>query len=231
MAGILLVDDSAFMRAVIRTIIINHGFAVAGEAKNGKDGFEKYKQLKPDAVIMDVTMDEMSGLTALKLILGYDPNAVVIMLSSIAGQQWLFEKSVSLGAKAVLAKPVNPDQLNDVLAQYIHDQNLKKSLQYSRMQNTEPPKPLVKNLNLTEADEKDSAIIEDTSYLKSQLITIITACEKHNKEAVYTAIILLKTKQWKKSTLAIFEEIHDILFLHGNFDETAARAKSLLETI
>jgi len=106
MKTVLIVDDSAFMRRLIKRIVINNGFDVVGEANNGKLGVEKYKELKPDFVTMDLVMDEMDGLEALKLIIAADPNANVIMVSSM-GQDVIVRDAIVIGAKNFLLKPLD----------------------------------------------------------------------------------------------------------------------------
>ena len=77
--GILLVDDAAFMRMMLKDILVKNGYEVLGEAENGLKAIEKYKELNPDLVIMDITMPEMDGIDALKEIKKINANATVIM--------------------------------------------------------------------------------------------------------------------------------------------------------
>lgn len=70
MPKVLIVDDAAFMRMAIRTVLEKNGFDVAGEAENGRIAVEKYRELMPDIVTMDITMPEMTGTEALKAIIG-----------------------------------------------------------------------------------------------------------------------------------------------------------------
>lgn len=93
------------MRLSIKKILIDDGYEVIGEAENGRIATEKYKELSPDIVTLDITMEEMSGLEALKEITEYDPNAVVLMVSAMGGQEWIIEEATSLGAKGFLTKP------------------------------------------------------------------------------------------------------------------------------
>jgi CheY-like chemotaxis protein len=118
MSGILIVDDSSFMRSVIRSIVTQAGYKVVGEAENGLIGSQMYKELKPDAVTLDISMDEMDGLGALKEIITFDPKAVVILISAIAGQRWILEEAKSRGVKSVLLKPVDPNMLIATLKQF-----------------------------------------------------------------------------------------------------------------
>src|SRR5690625_7865667 len=84
--SVLVVDDAAFMRMMIKDILEKNGFQVVGEAENGAIAVEKYKELSPDLVTMDITMPEKDGITALKEIKQFDSDAIVIMCSAM-GQQ------------------------------------------------------------------------------------------------------------------------------------------------
>jgi two-component system chemotaxis response regulator CheY len=128
MAKVLIVDDSPFMRASIRNILTEHGYAVAGEAGNGAEAVQMYKELKPNAVTLDLSMndcartekptDNLDGIRALKEIMAHDPEAVVILISSIAGQKWLVDETKEVGAKAILPKPIVPKNLMLMLNQF-----------------------------------------------------------------------------------------------------------------
>ncbi len=110
MARILIVDDAAFMRVSIRNILLKNGFEVAGEAENGAIAVQKYAELQPDAVTMDITMPEMTGLDALKEIRKLDPNAKVIMVSAL-GQEAMVRDAVMAGAKGFIVKPYKEDTI------------------------------------------------------------------------------------------------------------------------
>ena len=114
MKTVLIVDDSSLMRRIIRHIVIKNGYDVIGEATNGRLGFEKYKELHPDVVTMDLVMDEMNGLDALKLIMKDDPHANVIMVSSM-GQDVVVRDAIVTGAKNFLLKPFDEKQVVDAL--------------------------------------------------------------------------------------------------------------------
>jgi two-component system chemotaxis response regulator CheY len=107
---ILIVDDAGFMRRMLINIISQGGFEVVGEADNGLTAVEMYKQLKPDAVTMDITMPQMDGLNALKEILAFDSNAKVIMCSAM-GQQFMVVEAIKLGAVDFIEKPFQTDQV------------------------------------------------------------------------------------------------------------------------
>ena len=110
MARILIVDDAAFMRVSIRNILLKNGFEVAGEAENGAIAVQKYAELQPDAVTMDITMPEMTGLDALKEIRKLDPNAKVIMVSAL-GHEAMVRDAVMAGAKGFIVKPYKEDTI------------------------------------------------------------------------------------------------------------------------
>ena len=114
MKTVLIVDDSALMRRLLRRIVIKNGYDVVGEATNGKLGFEKFKELKPDIVTMDLVMDEMNGLDALKLIIEDDPDANVIMVSSM-GQEVVVRDAIVTGAKNFLLKPFDEKQVIEAI--------------------------------------------------------------------------------------------------------------------
>ena len=89
--NILIVDDAAFMRMMIKDILSKNGYTVAAEAENGKVAVDKYNEAKPDLVLMDITMPEMDGIQALKAIKANDPNAQVIMCSAMGQQAMVIE--------------------------------------------------------------------------------------------------------------------------------------------
>ncbi|NLW57121.1 MAG: response regulator [Firmicutes bacterium] len=107
---VLVVDDAAFMRMMIKDILKKGGFEVVGEAENGLKSIEKYKELKPDLVTMDITMPEMDGITAVKEIKKIDENALIIMCSAM-GQQAMVIDAIQAGAKDFVVKPFQPDRV------------------------------------------------------------------------------------------------------------------------
>ena len=107
---ILLVDDAAFMRMMIKDILIKNGFAVCGEGQDGVEAIEKFKALMPDLVIMDITMPNMDGLTALKAIKKDYPQAKIVMCSAM-GQESMVIEAVKLGALDFIVKPFKPERL------------------------------------------------------------------------------------------------------------------------
>jgi two-component system chemotaxis response regulator CheY len=111
---ILIVDDAAFMRMMIRDILTKNGYDVCGEANDGVQAIEKYKELKPDLITMDITMPEMDGIVALKEIKKVDPNAKVIMCSAM-GQQAMVIDAIQAGAKDFIVKPFQPDRVIEAI--------------------------------------------------------------------------------------------------------------------
>jgi len=107
---ILVVDDAAFMRMMIKDILIKNGFEVVGEASDGAQAFERYQELHPDLVTLDITMPEVDGIEALKKIRSVDPNARVIMCSAM-GQQAMVIDAIQAGAKDFIVKPFQADRV------------------------------------------------------------------------------------------------------------------------
>ena len=116
--NILVCDDAAFMRMMIKEILTKNGYNVAGEAENGLKAVEKYNELKPDLVLMDITMPEMDGIQALKKIKETDPAATVIMCSAM-GQQAMVIESIQAGAKDFIVKPFQADRVLDAVKKIV----------------------------------------------------------------------------------------------------------------
>ena len=108
--NILICDDAAFMRMMIKDILTKNGYNVVGEAENGLKAVEKYSETKPDLVLMDITMPEMDGIQALKKIKELDSGATVIMCSAM-GQQAMVIESIQAGAKDFIVKPFQADRV------------------------------------------------------------------------------------------------------------------------
>ena len=108
--NVLIVDDAAFMRMMIKDILTKNGYTIAAEAENGRVAVEKYNEVKPDLVLMDITMPEMDGIQALKGIKTIDPNATVIMCSAM-GQQAMVIEAIQSGAKDFIVKPFQAERV------------------------------------------------------------------------------------------------------------------------
>ncbi|MBQ3104606.1 MAG: response regulator [Lachnospiraceae bacterium] len=116
--NILICDDAAFMRMMIKDILTKNGYNVAGEAENGAKAVEKFNELKPDLVLMDITMPEMDGIAALKAIKAGDPGSNVIMCSAM-GQQAMVIEAIQSGAKDFIVKPFQPDRVLEAVKKVI----------------------------------------------------------------------------------------------------------------
>ncbi len=115
MKRVLIVDDAAFMRISIRNIISKNGYEIAGEAGNGAEAVQKYTELRPDIVTMDITMPEVNGLEALKQIRAIEPAAVVVMVSAL-GQESMVRDAVMAGAKGFVVKPFKEETIMAALS-------------------------------------------------------------------------------------------------------------------
>ncbi|MFC4023140.1 response regulator [Oceanobacillus longus] len=111
---ILIVDDAAFMRMMIKDILTKNGFEVVGEAQDGAQAIEKYNELTPDLVTMDITMPEMDGITSLKEIKKINPEAKIIMCSAM-GQQAMVIDAIQAGAKDFIVKPFQGDRVIEAI--------------------------------------------------------------------------------------------------------------------
>ncbi|KGI45504.1 response regulator [Clostridium tetani] len=118
MSKVLIVDDAAFMRMMIKDILEKNGFEVVGEASNGVKAVELYKTEKPDVVTMDITMPDMDGIEAVKEIKSIDPDAKVIMCSAM-GQQTMVVDAIKAGAKDFIVKPFQPDRVLEAIKKVI----------------------------------------------------------------------------------------------------------------
>ena len=116
--NILICDDAAFMRIMNKDILTKNGYTVVGEAENGAKAVEKYAELKPDLVLMDITMPEMDGIQALKKIKEADPSATVIMCSAM-GQQAMVIESIQSGAKDFIVKPFQADRVLEAVRKVV----------------------------------------------------------------------------------------------------------------
>lgn len=108
--GILIVDDASFMRMMIKDILTKNGFEVVGEAENGVKAVDKYKELTPELVVMDITMPEMDGIQAVKEIKKINSEARIVMCSAM-GQQAMVIEAIQAGAKDFIVKPFQADRV------------------------------------------------------------------------------------------------------------------------
>lgn len=111
---VLVTDDTAFMRMSLRNVLEKNGYQVVGEAADGEEAVAKYKELRPDVVTMDITMPKKDGITAIREILSFDPNAKVIVCSAM-GQKPMVIEALTAGAKDFLVKPFQPERVIEAL--------------------------------------------------------------------------------------------------------------------
>ena len=116
--NIIICDDAAFMRMMIKDILTKNGYNVVGEAENGVKAIEMYTETKPDLVLMDITMPEMDGIGALKGIRAKDPNAQVIMCSAM-GQQAMVIEAIQSGAKDFIVKPFQAERVIEAVKKVV----------------------------------------------------------------------------------------------------------------
>jgi two-component system chemotaxis response regulator CheY len=114
MKRVMIVDDAAFMRISIRNILTKNGYEVCCEAENGAVALQKYKEMLPDIITMDITMPEMDGLTSIREILSFNPGANIIMVSAM-GQESMVREAIMLGAKGFIVKPFKEDVILSAL--------------------------------------------------------------------------------------------------------------------
>lgn len=118
MAKILIVDDAAFMRMMIKDILTKNGYEVVAEAVNGVEAVELYKSHQPDLVTMDITMPEMDGIEAVKQIKAVNPAAKVIMCSAM-GQQSMVMDAIKAGANDFIVKPFQADRVLEAVKKIV----------------------------------------------------------------------------------------------------------------
>jgi two-component system, chemotaxis family, chemotaxis protein CheY len=109
-ATILIADDLSFIRMIQKEILSERGYTVVGEASDGRQAVEKYQALRPDLVVLDITMPNMNGLDAMRKIFELDPQARIIMCSAL-GQQNLIMEAIRAGVKDFIVKPFKPERI------------------------------------------------------------------------------------------------------------------------
>jgi two-component system, chemotaxis family, chemotaxis protein CheY len=114
MSRVLIVDDSVLMRRLLKEILASDGWEVVGEAADATEAVEKFRQLRPDAVTLDIVMPGHDGLHAMKNILAIDPNAKVVIVSMLSRTR-LIAEAIRAGAQDFITKPFMPEQLQETL--------------------------------------------------------------------------------------------------------------------
>ncbi|SDF47934.1 two-component system, chemotaxis family, response regulator CheY [Sporolituus thermophilus DSM 23256] len=114
LAKILICDDSAFMRMMLKKVLVDHGHEVIGEASDGRQAVQMYRQYRPDLTTMDITMPKMDGIEAVRLIHEEDPLARIIMVTAV-GQRSIITEALKAGASDFIVKPFVPSQVVETI--------------------------------------------------------------------------------------------------------------------
>ncbi len=120
MSKVLVVDDAIFMRQALKLILEKNGFTVVGEAENGRIAIQKYKELTPDLVTMDITMPEVDGIEAVKAIKEINPGSKIVMISAL-GQESHIREAIMVGASGFIVKPFKEESIIKALGKYKSD--------------------------------------------------------------------------------------------------------------
>lgn len=119
----MLVDDSNLIRTILKGLLLQEGWEVVGEAENGREALDLYGSLKPDLVILDITMPEMDGLTALVELLKLDKDAKVVMCSAVGDKGTVFQ-AIRSGAKDFIIKPFDNERIVPTLQNVMKNRDL-----------------------------------------------------------------------------------------------------------
>jgi len=122
-ARVLVVDDAAFMRRMLGDILVRHGLEIAGEAADGESAIALYNKVRPDLVLMDITMPGMNGIEAVRRIIATDPEARIVMCSAL-GQQTLVLESLEAGARDFIVKPFHPAKVMETVNKALAESRL-----------------------------------------------------------------------------------------------------------
>ena len=186
---VLIVDDSDFMRMMLKDILTKNGYHVIGEAANGQTGIDMCLELKPDIVIMDITMPEKNGVEATQIIKIKEPATKIVMLSAM-GQLSMLLDSLSAGASDFIVKPFQADYLLDIIS---------KTLEAKSLYNLQYINTLIKIRQFTQSI---SINYENPELYEQQLAETFNICEKDasiNKEDLNNAFDILKNEQFKQA--------------------------------
>jgi two-component system, chemotaxis family, chemotaxis protein CheY len=118
MARVLVVDDAAFMRKVLSDTLSKGGHEIVGEASNGTEAIDRFRELRPELTTLDITMPGKDGLTALREILSFDPSARIVMCSAL-GQESKVLEAIRAGATDFVVKPFQPERVLDAVAKAV----------------------------------------------------------------------------------------------------------------
>lgn len=119
---VLITDDSVFVRTMLKKILVANGYEVVGEAKNGKEAVNMYKELSPDIVTMDITMPDMDGVHVVKEIIEIDPVATIVMCSAENNRTEIFH-AIKAGAKEFIMKPFEEEDVINIFQKVMFKAN------------------------------------------------------------------------------------------------------------
>lgn len=122
MKKVLIVDDASVVRLMMKKILNQGDFTVVGEAANGREALEKYKELRPDVVTMDMVMPEADGIQATKDITAFDTNAKVVIVSGIDQKEMLMQ-AIKAGASSYIVKPFEYERVISTLNEILENKN------------------------------------------------------------------------------------------------------------
>ena len=118
MAKVLVVDDAAFMCLTIKQMLERNGHTMIGQASTGVEAIQKFTELRPELILMDITMPEMNGVEALERIKEIDPNAKIIICSAMAQKDYI-ARSIELGVEDFIVKPFQPDRVLEAVKKVV----------------------------------------------------------------------------------------------------------------
>jgi two-component system chemotaxis response regulator CheY len=121
MNRILIVDDSFYMRTMLKNMLTDAGYEVVGEAPNGQTALELAKETKPDLITLDVILPDNTGLDVLKGIRADQPDMKVIIVSAV-GQEVIVNEAMEYGAKAYIVKPFSEEKVLEVVSQVLAEE-------------------------------------------------------------------------------------------------------------
>ncbi|HEX7057473.1 MAG TPA: response regulator [Bacilli bacterium] len=173
---VLVVDDTKFMRAMLKDILVQFGYEVIGEAENGKQGVQMYDSLRPDIVLMDISMPEKDGISALKDMLAIDPDAVILICSGMS-QQDLISEAMKAGAKGYVMKPFKQNKILEVITRYAMPFIEQKKLPADEPPIGDEPAPNAADAAVADAgaiaqtDEADAIMVAESPMISALLDT------------------------------------------------------------
>ncbi|MCF6411668.1 response regulator [Pseudalkalibacillus salsuginis] len=177
----LVVDDTSFMRKMATDCLKQYGHIVAGEAVNGKEAVQKYKAIQPQVVMMDLTMPEMNGIEAIKEILKFDAEAIILVCSA-SNQKDMIKEALDAGAIGYLMKPFKPDYMSEIIKKYVEPQlRSEKTEETVEEENAEVVEQEEEKEPETVSSEEASLVdraVEETEVAKSEAAVSLNTAAK-----------------------------------------------------